>query len=221
MIKKNGFTLAEVLITLGIIGIVAAMTLPALTSYKKQKELETALKKNASVIEQTMLLIAKDEGDLSPEMFPYHTLKKYMMKNMKIIRDCGNGIELSACVPNSTFQTNVGLVNSRYRTYNNSSIIHENFIDDGQFLLADGSLILIENNDAGVLISVDVNGFNKGPNLLGHDLFTFELLKGGLKPSGAEDTTYKLCDKNSTSNLNGFGCTYKALTEKDYFKNLP
>ena len=34
---KNGFTLAEVLITLGIIGVVAAMTIPTLISnYKKQ-----------------------------------------------------------------------------------------------------------------------------------------------------------------------------------------
>lgn len=34
---KNGFTLAEVLITLGIIGVVAAMTLPVLIQKHKMK----------------------------------------------------------------------------------------------------------------------------------------------------------------------------------------
>lgn len=43
--KINGFTLAEVLITLGIIGIVAALTLPALIANKQAKELEVSLKK--------------------------------------------------------------------------------------------------------------------------------------------------------------------------------
>lgn len=43
MIK--GFTLAEVLITLGIIGVVAAMTLPALINRVTYKEMETGLQK--------------------------------------------------------------------------------------------------------------------------------------------------------------------------------
>lgn len=44
--KKFGFTLAEVLITLGIIGVVAAMTMPTLVSKYRQRALETAFKKN-------------------------------------------------------------------------------------------------------------------------------------------------------------------------------
>ena len=48
--KQNGFTLAEILITIGIIGVIAAITLPVLIADKRAKELETALKKNASVL---------------------------------------------------------------------------------------------------------------------------------------------------------------------------
>ena len=48
--RERGFTLAEVLITVGIIGVIAAMTMPVLIANKKAKELETALKKNTSVI---------------------------------------------------------------------------------------------------------------------------------------------------------------------------
>lgn len=51
-IKFRGFTLAEVLITLGIIGVVAAMTLPALVNRTQGKELETGLQKAYSVIQK-------------------------------------------------------------------------------------------------------------------------------------------------------------------------
>lgn len=43
-IHRYAFTLAEVLITLGIIGVVAAMTMPSLIQNKQKKELETAFK---------------------------------------------------------------------------------------------------------------------------------------------------------------------------------
>lgn len=46
----KGFTLAEVLITLGIIGVVAAMTMPALINATKNAELKTASKKGYSVV---------------------------------------------------------------------------------------------------------------------------------------------------------------------------
>ena len=42
---NQGFTLAEVLITLGIIGVVAALTIPNLVANHRAKELEIALKK--------------------------------------------------------------------------------------------------------------------------------------------------------------------------------
>lgn len=55
--EKYAFTLAEVLITLGIIGVVAAMTLPSLVNRTRQKELETAFQKQYSVLQQAILKI--------------------------------------------------------------------------------------------------------------------------------------------------------------------
>ena len=43
MMKKNGFTLAEVLITLAIIGVVATLTLPALMTNTQEQQSRTAL----------------------------------------------------------------------------------------------------------------------------------------------------------------------------------
>lgn len=54
--EKNSFTLAEVLITLGIIGIVAAMTLPTLIQNHNKKVVETRLMKFYSTMNQAIQL---------------------------------------------------------------------------------------------------------------------------------------------------------------------
>ena len=51
---KKAFTIAEVLITLGIIGVVAALTLPMLISKYQLKVFETAFKKQYSVIQNAI-----------------------------------------------------------------------------------------------------------------------------------------------------------------------
>ena len=58
-----GFTLAEVLITLGIIGIVAALTIPTLVRNYKKSEIETKLKRFYSYMNQAIQLAEIDYGD--------------------------------------------------------------------------------------------------------------------------------------------------------------
>ena len=66
MTKKFGFTLAEVLITLGIIGVVAAMTMPTLLNSTNGAQYRTAYKKALSVLSQAVVLnVALDDYDLS------------------------------------------------------------------------------------------------------------------------------------------------------------
>ena len=60
--RKAAFTLAEVLITLGIIGVVAAMTLPTLVGNYKNKELSTRAKKTYSLISQALQKYQSDNG---------------------------------------------------------------------------------------------------------------------------------------------------------------
>ena len=55
-IMKKGFTLAEVLITLAIIGVVAALTIPSVILNTNQTEYKTALKKAVSVLNQATSL---------------------------------------------------------------------------------------------------------------------------------------------------------------------
>ena len=75
MIK--GFTLAEVLITLGIIGVVAAMTLPALINRVTYKEMETGLQKNYSLIQQ-----ASEKGYKYIAISDHNTFNGYLENNV-------------------------------------------------------------------------------------------------------------------------------------------
>ena len=121
-----------------------------------------------------------------------------------------------------------GSANTVYRTYSGELITSTGYFDDGQFVLNDGSLVLVENpvHLNRMYISVDVNGLNKNPNRFGHDLFMFQIdKKGMLIPMGVKGSDYqdetKYCSVLSNEQYNGAACTYRALTDKDYFKNLP
>lgn len=219
--QKQGFTLAEVLITLGIIGVIAAMTLPALINQTQGKELETGLKKAYSVIQAALNQMAYDEGQIiNNANYPTGKFMPVFKKYFKIAKDCGN----TGCEAPGTSDTGMSNHSKNYKTYNNKDLQNA-YWDDGQAIISDGMLILIENLNTAIFISVDVNGIYKKPNRWGHDLFTFQIMDSGkLLPMGAEGTKYNstdYCSATSSNTSNGIGCTYRALTEKDYFKNLP
>ena len=66
MMKREGFTLAEVLITLGIIGVVAAMTIPTLISNTNGAQFKTGFKKALSTLNQAVLMnLAIEDYDFS------------------------------------------------------------------------------------------------------------------------------------------------------------
>lgn len=114
IVKRCAFTLAEVLITIGIIGIVAAMTIPALMSDSNDKELSTAKEvANAKFIE-AMNQMRIDEaltGYNSAEDFA-NALKKYM----KVIKVCSSS-DLAICFAHPTIQGEGNSVNvSKYAT---------------------------------------------------------------------------------------------------------
>ena len=60
--KKNGFTLAEVLITLAIIGVVATMTLPALMTNTAEQQAKTGLKKGINTLTEAGQMNQAIEG---------------------------------------------------------------------------------------------------------------------------------------------------------------
>ena len=223
MEKNRAFTLAEILITLAIIGVVA-MTMPIIVENYRLKQLETGLKKSYSVIAQALDMYFAETGErVTSENTDWGEMKTILMQYLSVFHDCGYGHEDSdtACVQN---YIDTEKNSQTYKNFTDTSNINLNYTDDGQLILSDGSFILIENYTH-LFISVDVNGLYKRPNRLGHDLFMFQIdEEGALLPMGKDGTNYNsknYCSETSTNSMNGAGCTYKALTEKDYFKNLP
>lgn len=64
--QKNykAFTLSEVLITLGILGVVIAMTLPALMSKYRKQEISARLKKFYTIMNQAIMMSELENGDI-------------------------------------------------------------------------------------------------------------------------------------------------------------
>lgn len=232
ILQIKAFTLAEVLITIGIIGVVAALTLPSIIANNKAKALEAGLKKGASTINQALLHYQADSGEpvKADGTLKAGELSSMIKQYFNIAYDCGyayNSSIATGCVSN-VGDNDSDKSSKAYQTLNGKSNISLNFFDDAQFILTDGSMIFFENSNVSTrtYISVDVNGYKKGPNKLGEDLFMFQLNSGGiLVPMGAKGTDYysendEYCSQTSTSNMNGAGCTAKALSDPKYFTNL-
>ena len=218
--------MAEVLVTLGILGIVAALTMPSLINNSQNRELQSALNKNYSVISQALDLMKADIGcDINPADYAAREFFRSYKNYFKLIsQSSGTGV-LSGTQEEG--DTSTLRVFAGYKTYSGIASLKNDIFDDGQILLPDGSLILIENNGSSgrIFITVDINGVNKKPNIWGRDLFTFEITsKGKLLPMGAEGTSYTnmsvYCSKNSNDTFNGIACTASALSDKDYFKKM-
>ncbi len=83
-VRISAFTLAEILITLAIIGIVAALTIPSVISNAQQQEYKTGLKKAVSVLNQAIATNLALDGDT-----PYTTkddLLDFLSRHMSVIK---------------------------------------------------------------------------------------------------------------------------------------
>ena len=226
---RLGFTLAEVLITLGIIGVVAAMTIPNLIANYRAHQLSSRFLESYSIIQQVFKQMEADDISLLPTDYNTGSYYKTFMKYLQAPTDCGLGgsIGLSAGNKKSKpcFNSNTGNTDVPYKTLDGKTNALSPLFDDGQIALQNGSLLLFENNiiEQRVYVSVDLNGYNNKPNRWGYDLFTFQLKDGELKTMGAIGTDYTdmntYCSKDSSSAFNGITCAQKAKENpQEYFK---
>ena len=87
MTKRFGFTLAEVLITLGIIGVVAAMTMPTLINSTQGAQYKAAYKKALSALSQAVTLnVALDEWSFADADTSTYKLEDMFKSRMNVVR---------------------------------------------------------------------------------------------------------------------------------------
>lgn len=90
--RFSAFTLAEVLITLAIIGVVAAMTIPSVIVRTNQQEYKTGAKKALSVLSSALQLAEAQDG-ISLENSDYEEIQNALEKYMNIIKTDYDGDE--------------------------------------------------------------------------------------------------------------------------------
>jgi len=226
--KKAAFTLAEVLITLGIIGVVAALTIPGLINNYKAARLHSQFLKSYSTIQQVFKQMEADDISLNPADYNTATGKFYktFMKYLQAPFDCGTNSDKNKKNILPCYYADLTSTDKPYKTYDQKNEISFSIFDDGEIALQDGTLLLFENQkDANfVWVHVDLNGYNNPPNIWGYDLFTFEFLDGELRAMGDKNTMYTdsnlYCNQNRSNAYNGITCAHEAKVNNDYFKHV-
>ena len=92
--RYTGFTLAEVLITLGIIGIVVNMTIPTLMNNVQNQEMKVALKKIYAVLTQATMSLMSDNSSTLKGLCnadDNDCFRNYYMQYLKTVKTCDNG----------------------------------------------------------------------------------------------------------------------------------
>jgi len=157
--KKVAFTLAEVLITIGVIGVVAAITIPSLMTNINKRVI--AHKK--VVMEKKLLdglnMMSNRENGLSVKYNNTEEFVRALSKYLKIVTICSN-TTLNKCFPYNKVNYDS---NGETKSVDLTSIttakklkLEGNWLDPAGFVMADGTPIIISyNNDCGDDIKVD------------------------------------------------------------------
>jgi len=195
--KRCAFTLAEVLITLGIIGVVAAMTLPTLVQKQQEKVAITKLKKAYSILSQAYYSAISEYGNSSEwEHAEWEhgesrssdgaiEIANKLKPHFKVTKDCGIN---RGCFPAVIYKKIDG--GDWYDIYNTDLVY--------KIKLSDGTIMGFESNgntkcQNGLYcakVFVDING-SDGPNQAAYDMFSFYLEKGRVMPFGYQGDPLK------------------------------
>ncbi len=165
---KNAFTLAEILITMGIIGVVSAMTVPALNQSWQRDAYTTQLRKVYSEVAQAAVRCKTDKNvqSLAEARITSNNIKKeFIHKYFVVLKDCPL---TTGCFANS------------YKTVGGTTVATNttSFDTCSSVVIASGAALCYTFHGDRIRIIVDVNG-TKDPNIFGRDVFAMEVLPDG------------------------------------------
>lgn len=196
LFKKSAFTLAEVLITLGIIGVVAALTIPGLMTAYNKHIVETKVSKSYSTLNQFVKLAQEEYGEMSTwdkDMSGEEYIKHYITPFMKVQVLCKD-FKQCGFPTNSDSQW-------RYMRGGFGSYANPKYSGRIPFYGMDGVLYTFSRAKAGMhavdndkTLIIDING-GKMPNTFGKDVFFFYRLED-------ENVVVPYCYNKSTDYIN-------------------
>lgn len=220
---QSGFSLAEFLITLGIIGMVAAMTIPSLISNAESKEFKSAWKKSFSVISNANKSFATNSGDSISGLYSTNSdinglkLLRGHEEFLNVIKKCAKpGTTTDIDSPVTDCWGAADTSNKKYK----DSTTESNKVDLA-YVLSDGSHLAMSYSSAGCdpdgtcgNFYVDVNGL-KGPNTWGKDVYGGKIFNIKIMPACGKGVqpTLNGCGNDPSADCDTFGagCSYLFL----------
>lgn len=216
--RKIAFTLAEVLITLGIIGVVAVLTISVLTKNIQNIKYYSAFQKSYSTISQITESLLLENNNMAGVVPGYSSFSQAFFEKSKNTRFCPSTTAIGDCWPSTLLLLD-----------NNTDFMSGFAMDTILFL--DGSAVAIREwsydcstplsglNDVCFEIFLDTNSLN-GPNKWGRDIFLFLATKNKLYPKGAPGLTQEwnsgntwYCNPSVTDSNAGKSCASRLLQE--------
>ena len=173
--KFNAFTLAEVLITLGVIGVVAAMTLPTLIHNYKKSVVENKVKSMYSIISNAVRMSEAKYGEMaewdrcdvdSSYECSKHILEKYVFPELKIAKICGEDNKEECWTPPKSLSGLEGAL-PLSRNFAITAILNE-----GTSLYMWAGWQLTQPH---IYVYFDIDGNKRGRNMLGADVFGIQI----------------------------------------------
>lgn len=235
---KRAFTLAEVLITLGIIGVVATMTIPTLINKYRSYVLEVQFKKAYSNLSQSILLMKNELGveKLWKEYVVFDEEKNTYINPQNFYNDFDKYMKVIKKVDNYEITNYNG-------TKKTISDIGQD-LPKAVYILPDGSSIGRQIGNGAIRFWIDTNGPYKKPNRYGFDIFELRITSQSdavvpvkqwrlFTEEELENETFPYiighpCSKLSKQDLNGIGCSWFAVnnvnpddSSKKYWNSLP
>lgn len=209
--KKFAFTLAEVLITLGIIGIVAAMTIPTLINNSNDSQTKTAVKEAYAILSQAMTTTTNNNGGTivgACTNFDNICMKNLIKPALTYTADCDNNVVANGCWTNNYFSDG-----SPYGSAYPALVLKNGMLLE--FRWHNSACDYTDANSSNYKcgwMAIDINGF-KGPNIFGKDLFVFTAQNGKVLPMGMTGDIGNMltCTGSETGNYSGWGCAAKYL----------
>ena len=170
--ENFGFTLAEVLITLGIIGVVAALTIPNMMTDYEKKRVAATIKKDYSELCQAIKLAEIRNGDFG--YWDFSIVNDYSISEKFIDKYLSPYLKLQKC------SANYNIIKQKCGSVVSSVGAH--------YLLPSGSLVSfrVMQNSQKIATIIDINGPQK-PNIMGTDTFYFIIEDGKILPYGWHD----------------------------------
>ena len=220
--KKFAFTLAETLITLGIIGIVAAMTIPTLLSNFTKQKLEEQIKVTYSSIQQTIKFMDDDGLAFSAFQDGSDAAMKewfdmYLAQHMKTESVCINapgcwhkyGVAKDL-KGNLNFWDRSNNIGWGYNIITFTTAKGAWFDMDGHMAAVCKGTFGINTDDKCLVIYFDANGDRK-PNRIGKDIHIVVWTEDGLVPAGSDKTTAEV--KQNCTKGNGYWCLQEIIND--------